>query len=171
MHQLLKKTKYNRSTYFILPFYDIPFSQLNQYNNVFINTYLFGEEVNYHIYSGFYIVLDYTLLDEDLFSKDKVFNEYFISFRKKDPYLILKYKRFTLVNDIISLLNMGKYSRLPKKCKDKIINYVKPNHPSSLALYPSTESRKALEYTLNTKVSKDAEILSPINLKEETLTL
>ena len=71
------------------------------------------------------------------------------------------------------MFKKGKYSRLDDDLKLKILDFHDMGVESALAkiLFKSNERRRELEKKLDAEISADSELLSIINIEDETLNL
>ena len=166
----LKTAERTKSSIFVLPMLGAN-RNLFLYNSLLINAFIAYDTITDHI------VLLYRWSGDPLFSKFDVTLKKFPGFVKSfdpDPQHVVYI--FSVPEKQIknfSLFKKGKYSRLDDDLKLKILDFHDMGVESALAkiLFKSNERRRELEKKLDAEISADSELLSIINIEDETLNL
>src|SRR3989338_8978845 len=169
----IKKSKYTKSTWFILPFIGVTWEELNPW---FYDCYIGIKQMpkyNDHVILLFEWSANsaYNLIERAL--KGTIGYITTIDLNKYSVFIFSFPKEY---KEDLELLKQGKYSQVSEYAR-KIIG-VKRTKSSKVykALYPTEEDRKALQEFLRTlgvttKLPNKAEILSIMNMEQEILDL
>ena len=176
-----RKSKYNKSTYFLLPLLQLPFYEFNQANDGLIDTFAFSDFHSVIPPRTMCVLLRRSKIDFDVFNKVIYTKQLYSRYISLMEYLFIYTLPKEFDEDYRHFIN-GKYSKFSDKAKSMIGNYIRKklidentgrtyNNENWVALFPNDESRRTLEIMLKVDIAPDAEVLSSIYIEDETLPL
>ena len=166
----IKTAERTKSSLFVLPMLSGN-RNLFLYNSQLINVFINFKDIKDHI------ILLYRWSMDPLFSKFELALKKFPTFVKSfdlDPnHVVFVFSIPKRHTDNFKFFKKGKYSKLDDEFKLKLLDFHDMTVDSALSkiLFKSEDRKQQLEEKLNAEIPDDSELLSIINIEDETLNL